>query len=184
MAVEEYSRESRAVVRKCFEGRLAELRENIKRKTGEEKGSVPHSTSVQSPKESAFQALGFPSKMTYEHRSRLRKEAGRFLRFSYLVDSLHLSCLAGLYAGQVAGFIAKLEEAQLTEGVRLRASIEDGKEDADREKMFVLQLACSFKEVPSRLVSEGEGGEEWSPVRDIRLRGEERGGRPWVHRLC
>jgi hypothetical protein len=62
--------------------------------------------------------------MTYEHRSRLRKEAGRFLRFSYLVDSLHLSCLAGLYAGQVAAFISRLEEAQLGESVRLRAAIE------------------------------------------------------------
>lgn len=50
--------------------------------------------------------------------------------------------------------------------------------------MFVLQLACNFKEVPSRLITEGEGGEEWSPLRDIRSRGEERGGKPWVARLC
>lgn len=63
----------------------------------------------QSPKESAFQALGFPSKMSYEHRSKLRKETGKFLRFSYLVDNLHLSCLADLYSTQVNAFIARLE---------------------------------------------------------------------------
>ena len=74
LAVEEYSRESRAVVRKCFENKLAELRENMKKKAGEEKSAAQHSiTGSQSPKESAFQALGFPSKMTYEHRSKLRK---------------------------------------------------------------------------------------------------------------
>jgi len=70
---------------------------------------VTASGTAQSPKEGAFQALGFPSKMTYEHRSRLRKETGRFLRFSYLVDSLHLTCLAGLYSSQVSAFITRLE---------------------------------------------------------------------------
>lgn len=50
--------------------------------------------------------------------------------------------------------------------------------------MFVLQLTCSFKEVPARLVTEGEERDEWSPVRDIRLKGEERGVLSWVPRLC
>ena len=82
--------------------------ENMKKKSGEDKSTSPQAMTSQSPKESAFQALGFPSKMSYEHRSKLRKEAGRFLRFSYLVDSLHLSCLAGIYSTQISDFIKKL----------------------------------------------------------------------------
>jgi hypothetical protein len=50
--------------------------------------------------------------------------------------------------------------------------------------MFVLQLICNFKEVPQRLVTDSEEKEEWSPVRDIRLRTEERGLKVWVPRLC
>jgi hypothetical protein len=34
--------------------------------------------------------LGFPDGMTYGHRSSLRKECSRFLRFAYLVDFLSL----------------------------------------------------------------------------------------------
>ena len=110
LSVEEFSRESRGVVRKCFESRLADLREQMKRNAGEDRGSLSPkgSTAGQSAKEDAFQALGFPAKMSYEHRSKLRKEAGRFIRFSYLVDSLHLSSLAGLYSNQVNSFIARL----------------------------------------------------------------------------
>ena len=40
---------------------------------GDEKQSGTPNNASQSPKESAFQALGFPSKMSYEHRSKLRK---------------------------------------------------------------------------------------------------------------
>jgi len=96
--------------------------------------------------------------MTYEHRSRLRKEAGRFLRFSYFVDSLHLNCLTGLYNSQVSAFISRLEELQLNEQVKQRATLEEGKDEAEREKMLVLQLACSFKEVPEKLISESNRG--------------------------
>jgi hypothetical protein len=94
--------------------------------------------------------------MTYEHRSKLRKEAGRFLRFSYLVDSIHLSCLAGLYSGQVSAFISRLEEYQLGESVKLRQTIEEGKDEVERERMFILQLICNFKEIPQRLICQCE----------------------------
>lgn len=65
LAVEEFSRESRAVVRKCFESKLSELRETIKKNASEERPIGPTTASAQSPKEGAFQALGFPSKMSY-----------------------------------------------------------------------------------------------------------------------
>lgn len=48
-------------------------------------------------KDSAFQALGFPPKMSYENRSKLRKLAGKFIRFSYLIDLIHTTGLATFF---------------------------------------------------------------------------------------
>lgn len=138
----------------------------------------------QSPKESAFQALGFPSKMSYEHRSKLRKETGKFLRFSYLVDNIHLSSLTELYTSQVQAFISHLEELQLNDPVRLRATIEEGKDELNSERMFALQLTCSFEEVPARLISEVAEAQGFQPVRDMRLKGEAEGPSLWVYRLA
>jgi hypothetical protein len=133
---------------------LTELRENITKNSGEEIKANPVNTAGQSPKENAFQAIGFPSKMSYEHRSKLRKETGKFLRFSYLIDSLHLSCLAELYSTQVHAFISRLEELQLHEPVRMRSTIEETKDELTNERMFALQLTSNFKEVPDRLITE------------------------------
>ncbi len=57
-----------------------------------------------------FEKLGFPEGMTYGHRSSLRKECSRFLRFAYLVDFLSLESLACIYIGSVADMIKRLEE--------------------------------------------------------------------------
>ena len=43
--------------------------------------------------DNVFEKLGFPEGMTYGHRSSLRKECSRFLRFAYLVDFLSLEAL-------------------------------------------------------------------------------------------
>ena len=43
---------------------------------------------------SNYDKLGFPAGMTYAHRSSLRKECMRFLRFAYLVDFLSLESLS------------------------------------------------------------------------------------------
>lgn len=75
------------------------------------------------------------------------------MRFSYLVDNLHLTCLTGLYSTQVQAFISRLEELQIGEPVRLRATIEEGKDELTSERMFSLQLLCNFKEVPDQLIS-------------------------------
>lgn len=57
-----------------------------------------------------FEKLGFPEGMTYGHRSSLRKECSRFLRFAYLIDFLSLESLANIYIGSVADMIRRLEE--------------------------------------------------------------------------
>jgi dynein heavy chain len=56
----------------------------------------------------AFEKLNFPSGMTYGHRSSLRKECSKFLRFAYLVDFISLEALANIYKNSVEELIARL----------------------------------------------------------------------------
>jgi dynein heavy chain len=55
-----------------------------------------------------FEALGFPDHMTYGHRSNLRKECSRFLRYAYLVDFLALESLTSIYIDTVKEFFERL----------------------------------------------------------------------------
>jgi dynein heavy chain len=57
-----------------------------------------------------FEKLGFPEGMTYGHRSSLRKECSRFLRFAYLVDFLSLEALSNIYIGSVRDMIKRIED--------------------------------------------------------------------------
>jgi dynein heavy chain, axonemal len=57
-----------------------------------------------------FEKLGFPEGMTYGHRSSLRKECSRFLRFAYIIDFLSLEALANIYTGSVADLIRRIED--------------------------------------------------------------------------
>lgn len=57
---------------------------------------------------SVFENLGFPDHMTYGHRSNLRKECSRFLRFAYLIDFLAMESLSQIYIDSVKEIIAKL----------------------------------------------------------------------------
>jgi dynein heavy chain len=57
---------------------------------------------------SVFENLGFPDHMTYGHRSNLRKECSRFLRFAYLIDFLALESLTSIYLDSVKELINKL----------------------------------------------------------------------------
>ena len=60
--------------------------------------------------DNVFEKLGFPEGMTYGHRSSLRKECSRFLRFAYLVDFLSLEALKNIYLGSVKDMVVRLEE--------------------------------------------------------------------------
>ena len=57
-----------------------------------------------------FEKLGFPEGMTYGHRSNLRKECSKFLRFAYLADFLSLESLSNIYKNSVQDMIERLEE--------------------------------------------------------------------------
>ncbi len=57
-----------------------------------------------------FEKLGFPEGMTYGHRSSLRKECSRFLRFAYIIDFLSLEALANIYTGSVSDLIRRLAD--------------------------------------------------------------------------
>jgi hypothetical protein len=48
--------------------------------------------------------------MTYGHRSSLRKECSRFLRFAYLVDFLSYEALTNIYIGSVKDMIHRVKE--------------------------------------------------------------------------
>jgi len=57
-----------------------------------------------------YEKLGFPEGMTYGHRSSLRKECSRFLRFAYLVDFISLEALANIYTGSVQQMITRIKD--------------------------------------------------------------------------
>lgn len=61
-----------------------------------------------------FEKLGFPEGMTYGHRSSLRKECSRFLRFAYIIDFLSLESLASIYIGSVQEMIRRLNELDIS----------------------------------------------------------------------
>ena len=63
---------------------------------------------------SVFENLGFPDHMTYGHRSNLRKECSRFLRFAYLVDFLALESLSAIYVDTVKEFLERLQSLDTT----------------------------------------------------------------------
>lgn len=57
-----------------------------------------------------FTKLGFPPGMTYGHRSQLRKECIKFLRYAYLVDFLSMEALAKIYTNSVNEMLEKLRK--------------------------------------------------------------------------
>jgi hypothetical protein len=99
---------------------LSELRERIVSELAldeEQRKNNPSSTAAaqangpalkRKKSNSVFENLGFPDHMTYGHRSSLRKECSRFLRFAYLVDFLALESLTVIYIDSVKEFIDRL----------------------------------------------------------------------------
>jgi hypothetical protein len=104
-----WSERSRDNVFECISKVMSELRERIVSEIAldeERKKNNPiqsSNTIVMKRKASnnVFEKLGFPEGMTYGHRSSLRKECSRFLRFAYLVDFLSLESLSSIYIGSV-----------------------------------------------------------------------------------
>jgi hypothetical protein len=117
-SIMEYSGQSRQNIEKCIDKVLNELRNQIM-----DDMSMDEDRKKQSPvgggntmslkkKESnnVFDKLGFPSGMTYGHRSSLRKQCLYFLKFAFLVDFISLDALAKIYCSSVAKMIDRLKD--------------------------------------------------------------------------
>lgn len=95
-----------------------------------------------------FEKLGFPSGMTYGHRSSLRKECSRFLRFAYLVDFISLESLAGIYKSSIEEMIARFQyldtyaDEKLPEIMQMDFNDANGNGQAQRgyEPLFYLNV--------------------------------------------
>jgi len=111
------SDKSRINIRECISEVVGELRTRIvseialdeERKKNNPIQSSNTITTKRKASSSVFEKLGFPDGMTYGHRSSLRKECSRFLRFAYLVDFLSLESLANIYTGSVNDMIERLK---------------------------------------------------------------------------
>lgn len=78
-----------------------------------------------------FEKLGFPPEgMTYGHRSSLRKECTRFIKFAYLIDFLSLESLANIYTGSVREMIERLKS--LDDACDMEAAMEADYDDGNQ----------------------------------------------------
>ena len=117
-----------------------------------------------------FEKLGFPEGMTYGHRSSLRKECSRFLRFAYIIDFLSLEALANIYTGSVRDLIRRLEELDMNcdmERVMTMEFDEQSRQTAPpqrgREPLFYVAIQLHDREkVPPSAI-------EMVPCDDFRL---------------
>jgi len=116
--ISKFSDRCRENVRECISAVLSELRERIvseialdeERKKNNPIQSSNTITMKRKASNNVFEKLGFPEGMTYGHRSSLRKECSRFLRYAYLVDFLSLEALANIYTGSVNDMILRLRQ--------------------------------------------------------------------------
>jgi len=121
--IQDCSERCRANVKYAIENMLSELRERIISELAldeEQRKNNPSSATAMNNQggggmkhkksNSVFENLGFPDHMTYGHRSNLRKECSRFLRFAYLVDFLALESLTSIYIDTVKEFIERLQQ--------------------------------------------------------------------------
>lgn len=79
--------------------------------TNAQKNPEPKNNAVSMKKNennSVYEKLEFPAGMTYAHRSSLRRECSRFLRFAYLADFLSLEALSTIYIDSVAEMIERI----------------------------------------------------------------------------
>jgi dynein heavy chain len=106
---------------------------------------------------SVFETLGFPEGMTYGHRSSLRKECSRFLRFAYLIDFLSLESLSNVYTGSVQELITRL--SNLNECCEMETIMSMNIDDANRqptgpvrgnEPLFYIEVKlCDKNKIPT-----------------------------------
>lgn len=134
-AIETKSDESRKNIQLLFDAVLKKLRDQIvgeitMDETNAQKNPEPKNNAVSIKKNennSVYEALEFPAGMTYAHRSSLRRECSRFLRFAYLADFLSLEALSTIYIDSVSEMIERI-------------SLLDEHGTAEMEKIMVMEF--------------------------------------------
>ena len=117
--VQKYSDQCRENVNEAIMKILSDLRERIigdlqkedeaRRMNAANKGTNQAEPVLKQKKAgNVFESLGFPDDMTYGHRSTLRKECSRFLRFAYLIDFVAMEALSEIYLGSLRDLLQKL----------------------------------------------------------------------------
>lgn len=71
-----------------------------------------------------YEKMGFPENMSYSHRSVLRKECTKYIRFTYLADFITLESLQNLYLFSVRELLLKIYE-QISEDFGGKDSLSD-----------------------------------------------------------
>lgn len=118
-----------------------------------------------------FEKLGFPEGMTYGHRSSLRKECSRFLRFAYLIDFLSLEALANIYIGSVQEMINRLknldEECDIEQVLKTDFSdaTQTGANRGFEPLFYVESKLCDTEAIPENEIHEREIEEFQLPPR-------------------
>ena len=115
--IELKSDDSRKNIQLLFDAVLKKLRDQIvgeitMDETNAQKNPEPKNNAVSIKKNennSVYEALEFPAGMTYAHRSSLRRECSRFIRFAYLADFLSLEALSTIYIDSVAEMIERIK---------------------------------------------------------------------------
>ena len=110
---------------------------------------------------SNYDKLGFPAGMTYAHRSSLRKECSKFLRFAYLADFLSLEALSQIYIGSLEAMIEKIRErddmADMDRIMNMVFDETNGQGQAPRgsEPLFYTQVTLDdHREIPENEIVE------------------------------
>ena len=113
--IEKQSAISRENIKDCIKKVIGELRDRVTNEIylDESRKQQPNQNNAaanmkRNDTSEVFKKLEFPVGMTYGHRSQLRKECIKFLRFAYLVDFLSMEALAKIYTNSVDEMIKRM----------------------------------------------------------------------------
>ena len=120
--IEAQSNKSRKNIQECIDKVLKELRQRIlgeitldeQRKKDHPQPKTNSVSMKRKETDNSYDKLGFPAGMTYAHRSSLRKECSRFLRFAYLADFLSLEALSQIYIYSLESMIDRIRDLDET----------------------------------------------------------------------
>ena len=86
-----------------------------------------------------IEALNLPDKLSYQHRSLLRGECLKVLRFTYLLDFLTMDSLAGVYMSSLRDFLEKIRKAKLLlPNERIRINSNAGKKLPELDPLILI----------------------------------------------